>query len=307
MSKKNPTIIVAGGANLDIKSRISGKTIPGTSNPGWTETSAGGVGRNIAENLARLGAKVGLLTLIGEDSNGDRLRRSARAIGIDTSLMMRRKGSTGTYSATLGADGEMLIAVSDMSLLDGMKLGDITQHKEALSAADLLVADGNLPLPCLKALLQIGKRGEIPLVLEPVSVPKALRLKPLLQEGLPMAALTPNRDELAALTGLPVKNERDLTKAAQRLHDRNVAHVLVGLGAEGCFLSSLDEGQHFVPARRKSVIEDVTGGGDAMVASLAFGLAKGLTALQAARAGQELAARVVRSMESGAGHKRGRG
>lgn len=312
MSKKNPSIIVAGGANLDIKSRIAGKSIPGTSNPGWTETSPGGVGRNIADNLARLGAKVSLLTLVGEDSNGDRLRRSARAVGIDTALMMRREGSTGTYSATLNADGEMLIAVSDMSLIDGMRLGDITQHKETLAAADLLVADGNLPLPCLKALLQIAKRAELPLVLEPVSVPKAKRLKPLLQEGLPIAALTPNRDELAELTGLPVKNERELTKAAQRLHERDVAHVLVGLGADGCFLSSIEGGQHLIPARKRSSIKDVTGGGDAMVASLAFGLAKGIAALQAARAGQELAARVVRSMESGAGHKgaghkRGRG
>ena len=54
---KAPSIIVAGGTNLDIKSRIAGKAIPGTSNPGWTETSPGGVGRNIAENLARLGAR----------------------------------------------------------------------------------------------------------------------------------------------------------------------------------------------------------------------------------------------------------
>ena len=302
-----PTIIVAGGANLDIKSRIAGKAIPGTSNPGWTETSPGGVGRNIAENLARLGARVGLLTLIGEDSTGDRLRRHARAVGIDTSLMLRRKGSTGTYSATLNAEGEMLIAVSDMRLIDGMKVQDITQAREALAAADLLVADGNLPLPCLKALLQIAKRAAVPVVLEPVSVPKARRLKPLLQEGLPIAALTPNRDELAEMAGLPVKTERDLARAAERLHERGVVHVLVGLGADGCFLSTVDEGQHLIPARRKSGIKDVTGGGDALVASLAFGLAGGATALAAARKGQELAARVVRSMESGVGQGKGRG
>jgi pseudouridine kinase len=301
----NPSIIVAGGANLDIKSRIAGKSIPGTSNPGWTETSPGGVGRNIAENLARLGAKVGLLTLIGEDSTGDRLRRSARAVGIDTSLMLRRKGSTGTYSATLDADGEMLIAVSDMRLIDAMKPSDIGHAKESLGAADLLVADGNLPLPCLKALLQIAKRAEVPLVLEPVSVPKARRLKPLLQEGLPIAALTPNRDELAELVGFAVKNERDLARAASRLHERGVVHVLVGLGADGCFLSTADAEQHVIPARKRSAVKDVTGGGDAMVASLAFGLASGATALQAARKGQELAARVVRSMESGAGQRKG--
>ncbi|MBI2254957.1 MAG: carbohydrate kinase family protein [Proteobacteria bacterium] len=302
---KAPHIIVVGGANLDIKSRIAGKTVPGTSNPGWTETSPGGVGRNIAESLARLGAHVGLLTVIGEDSTGDRLRRHARTAGIDTSLMLRRKGPSGTYSVTLDAAGEMLIGVSDMRLIDAMKPSDITQAKEALGAADLLVADGNLPLPCLKALLQIAKRAAVPLVLEPVSVPKAKRLKPLLQEGLPIAALTPNRDELAELAGFAVKNERDLARAAARLHERGVAHVLVGLGADGCFLSSTEEGPHAIPARKSRGIKDVTGGGDAMVASLAYGLASGKTALAAARKGQELAARVVRSMESGPGNKTG--
>lgn len=296
--KKQPRIIVVGGTNLDIKSRVAGKAIARTSNPGWTETSPGGVARNIAENLARLGARVSLLTLIGEDSIGDRLRRDARAAGIDTQLMMRRRGATGTYSATLDAGGEMLIAVSDMRLIDGMKPGDITRHKEILATADLLVADGNLPLPCLKALLRIAAGAEIPLVLEPVSVPKAQRLKPLLREGLPLAALTPNSDELAALAGLPVKNERDLKRATERLHDLGVGQVLVGLGDKGCFLSTADGGQHRVAARKGGSIRDVTGGGDAMVAGFVYGLASGEVALHAARKGQELAAGAVRSTRS---------
>lgn len=300
---KQPAITVIGGANLDIKSRIAGKAIAGTSNPGWTEVSPGGVGRNIAENLARLGARVSLLTLIGEDTNGDRLRRSARAAGIDTALMMRRRGATGTYSATLDTKGEMLIAVSDMRLIDGMKPGDVTRHEDLLAKAALLVGDANLPPACLVALLRLAARAEVPLVLEPVSVPKAKRLRPLLKEGLPIAALTPNRDELAALTGMPVKNERDLGLAALRLHERNVAHVLVGLGAAGCFLSSAGGGARMIAARKAGGIRDVTGGGDAMVAGFAYGLASGLDALQAARKGQELAGRTVRSMQSVAAKK----
>jgi pseudouridine kinase len=303
MRAKQPAITVIGGANLDIKSRIAGKAIAGTSNPGWTETSAGGVGRNIAENLARLGARVSLLTLLGEDSNGDRLRRNARAAGIDTALMMRRRGATGTYSATLDAKGEMLIAVSDMRLLDGMKPGDITQHKDALIQADLLVGDANLPGACLGALLRLAARAAVRLVLEPVSVPKAKRLRPLLDENLPIAALTPNRDELAELAGMKVKNERDLGRAAARLHERGVAHVLVGLGAAGCFLSSAEGGQQMIAPRRSGAIRDVTGGGDAMVAGFAYGLAMGESAVQAARKGQELAARAVRSMQSVAANK----
>lgn len=298
---KTPSIVVLGGANLDIKSRITGKAIPGTSNPGSTATSPGGVARNIAENLAQMGALATLFSVVGDDAAGDRLRRAARAAGIDTALLLWRRGATGIYNAVLDAKGELLVAVSDMRLVDSLKAGDVKQHAETLAKADLIVAECNLPLPCLVATLRIAARAGVPLVIDPVSVPKAARLRDLLKDNQPVAAVTPNRDELAALTGRAVKNARDLAEAARRLHDKGVAHVLVGLGAAGCFLSSAEGAQQSIPARRTGTIRDVTGGGDAMVAGFALGLAGGASALQAARKGQELAASAVRSIKSVAG------
>lgn len=295
---KTPLITVLGGSNLDIKSRIAGKTIAGTSNPGITETSPGGVARNIAENLALAGARAALFSVVGDDTAGDRLRRAARAAGIDTSLVLWRRGATGSYSATLDAKGELLMAVSDMRLIDALKAGDITQHAEALTASNLLVAECNLPQVCLAAVLRLAARADVPLVIDPVSVPKAIRLREILKLKLPIAAVTPNRDELAALTGRVVKSTREISEAARALHDKGVGHVLVGLGAAGCFLSSADGAQHTIPARKTGSIRDVTGGGDAMVAGFALGLASGTTALQAARKGQEMAARAVRSAQS---------
>ena len=64
-----PRVIVIGGANVDIKGRASGTFVATTSNPGEVTVSVGGVGRNIAENLARLGIEVSLLTVLGNDSN----------------------------------------------------------------------------------------------------------------------------------------------------------------------------------------------------------------------------------------------
>ena len=52
-------VIVFGGANIDVKARIEGHAVEGTSNYGAITRSPGGVGRNIAENLARLGVPVG--------------------------------------------------------------------------------------------------------------------------------------------------------------------------------------------------------------------------------------------------------
>lgn len=293
-----PRIIVLGGANLDIKSRIAGKPVPRTSNPGQSVASAGGVARNIAENLVLAGAEVALFSVVGNDAMGDRLRREARAAGIDTSLLAWRRGATGSYNAILDPKGELVIAVSDMGLMETLTPADIRRHEHALAASDLLVADCNLPAPCLTALAEIAAAAGRPLVVDPVSVPKAARLGEVLKKRLPVAALTPNRDELAALTRRPVAHARDLAAAALALHARGVHHVLVGLGKEGCFLSGADRRQQTIAARGRGRIVDVTGAGDAMVAGFALGLASGRSALQAARQGQALAARAVRSARS---------
>ena len=63
-----PEVIVIGGANVDIKGRSRAAVMPGTSNPGEVIVSPGGVGRNIAENLARLDVSTALLAMTGDDA-----------------------------------------------------------------------------------------------------------------------------------------------------------------------------------------------------------------------------------------------
>ena len=78
-----PAAIVIGGANVDNKSQTLARPVSGTSNPGRSRSSLGGVGRNVAENLARLGVSTALITAIGEDANGDRLLHDTEAAGVD--------------------------------------------------------------------------------------------------------------------------------------------------------------------------------------------------------------------------------
>ncbi len=295
------SIIVIGGANLDIKSVIAGKTVPATSNPGNSTLSLGGVGRNIAENIARLSAPVALLSVVGDDDAGTTLIDGSAAAGIDMSLVTRAKGNTGTYAVVIDRSGEMVIGVADMRLVDGITPRFIARHKAQLEAARLLVADCNLSAEALAEVAKIAAKANIPLIIEPVSVPKAKRLASLLRSGLPIHAVTPNRDELAALAGFPVKTDAALKRATRLLHRRGVRHVLVGLGPQGCYLSSAHDEINFavhLPAPLRAKVRDVTGGGDAMVAGFAYGLARGKSAAQAARMGQELAGRAVHSLTS---------
>ena len=82
-------IAVIGSANMDIGGYSHGPLTPGDSNPGRVRLSVGGVGCNIARNLALLGARVRFLTALGGDVYADAIERQLTDMGIDLSLSLR--------------------------------------------------------------------------------------------------------------------------------------------------------------------------------------------------------------------------
>ena len=100
-----PAVVVIGGANVDVHARGAAPLVGGTSNPGSTSLGNGGVGRNVAENLARLGTPTRLVAGVGRDPLGDQLLDETAAAGVDVSLVRRTAAPTGTYTAVLDADG----------------------------------------------------------------------------------------------------------------------------------------------------------------------------------------------------------
>ena len=75
MIMQQQRMVVVGAINVDISGTASTAMRAGDSNPGHVKVTLGGVGRNIAENLARLGAKVTMLTVLGEDPNAAHVRQ----------------------------------------------------------------------------------------------------------------------------------------------------------------------------------------------------------------------------------------
>lgn len=298
-----PPVVVVGGANVDIKARSAAAAIAGTSNPGHTTTTPGGVARNIAENLARLGTPTQLIAALGRDPHGERLLADTRAAGVLLDHVHRSAHPTGTYTAVLDADGELVLAVADMTATDDLRPEHLLQARDLLANAALLVLDGNLPAAVTAHLLDLARAAGVRVVLDPVSVPKAARLVPLLGVERPIYALTPNRDELRALTGLDpaedgVLPDDLLPAAADVLHDRGVQHVWIRLGARGSLLSSRGpEGGRTLTdlAADPAEVRDVTGAGDAMLAAFAHALLAGHCPAVAARHGHAAAALTLAS------------
>jgi pseudouridine kinase len=279
-------VLVAGGANLDVKARTSDGAVPATSNPGRVALRPGGVARNIAVALARLGEPVGLLAAVGDDLAGAMLAESLAAAGVDTGLLRRSATQTGLYVATLDDRGDLLIGVADMEATEAIGPAEIAAAADAIHAAGCIVADANLRTDALLVLADLAARSGVPFVIEPVSVAKAARVEAVLASGLPVALMTPNRDEIAALSTPGAGS--DVAAQAEALRARGVERVIVHCGEAGA-LAFDSAGVVAVPAV-PGPVRDVTGAGDVSLAAALSGLRRGATLAEAAHIGQRAAA-----------------
>ncbi len=294
------SVVVVGGAVMDSKVRTATAPVLGTSNPGTSSSTVGGVGRNIAENLARLGSPTVLVAAVGDDLAGRAVVARTEAAGVECRHVVTSTHPTGTYAAVLDDGGDLLVAVADMRATDELTVSDLEVVPSLLGGADALVLDANLDATVIRWLLSAAADAGIPGILEPVSVAKATEARPVLDGTVRVHTVTPNVDELAALVGAPVAGDVDaIVAAAGLLHDRGVEHVWVRRGTLGSLLSIAPRptGDDPGPARRvvlvgapATTVEDVTGAGDAMTAGYVHALLSGEDVVAAARYGQVLAA-----------------
>ena len=284
-----PRAVVIGGANVDFKARSRAQITAQTSNPGHASMAPGGVGRNIAENIARLGDHVHLVSVVGRDAIGDDLLDHTSAAGVQVEHVARTDQATGTYTAVLDVDGELVVAISDMAAMRDLGPEQLDDARHVIAAADVLVVDGNLTHQAFNHALDLA--DGVRTIFEPVSVPKAAALKGAIDDRV--YAVTPNREELSALTDLPTGTNAQVRAAAAALHARGVDLVWVRLGKRGSLLSSSD-GVVEIPAVA-GVVQDVTGAGDSMLGAFCHLLLGGGTPEEAARFGHAAASLTIAS------------
>ena len=286
-------LVCLGAANLDRKLRALGNLRMHTSNPARQDESFGGVARNIAENLARLGAPVALVTAIGDDSSGRALLAHAEGLGIDTRGTLQMSGRcSGTYTAVLDGRGEMLVALADMALYDALTPEFMESRQPQRASAALTVADMNLPRASLALLMADARRDGVPLVVVAVSQPKMAHLPDDLA-GTRLLIL--NQGELETRVGACVSSLAEFANAMRLLQEQGARDVIVTRGSTGVLYTTPNGGigQLDAPGAR---IVDVTGAGDAFAAAVAWSLYQGSDDLElACRRGLKLSVMTLES------------
>jgi pseudouridine kinase len=303
-------VVVVGGANLDIKG-YSPNYIKGSSSPGWIEESSGGVGRNIAEDMALLGQEVVLLTAISSDHFGQKLKEETRDAGVDIfhfKIASAQEHKTGVYLAHLDQNGDLIGAVNDMRILKEIDSNYLREKRKIIETSAMMIFDTNLEESTINYLVELASEEKMIKIADAVSVEKALKLKGKLES---LDYLRGNLEEIEVV--LDIVKIGDFEKA-QKLSIKNrikkirdyyqqnkyLPDLIISTGKDGAYYLSHQDGkvklEHFKAAEINSEeIVETTGAGDALTAGLAAGIMDKYSIAEAIELGIKASALTVKS------------
>jgi len=275
---EKPLISVVGGANLDLSATLQNTFIAADSNPGHVDVGYGGVGRNIAHNLALMGCHVQLLTIFGGDLFGGLLRDYCTGQGIDLRLSDKVQNErSGVYLCINNHGGEMIAAVADTDIIHHITPEWLEKRSGEINQSDFVVADTNLSEDALRYLMETCT---VPLLIDGVSSTKAHRIVNALKKSKQpyLHTLKLNLKEAIAVTQAAAYPE-----AAQRLLDMGVEHVYITMSGEGVYCRNAAE-EWLFPILPGEIV-NTTGAGDAFLAGVVYAHAKGMPFPQTAQYG----------------------
>jgi pseudouridine kinase len=281
-----PYVLVIGAAGIDSKGIAEGPLTLGTSTPGRVRVSVGGVARNVADNLARLGVETVLLSAVGNGGSGKRVLTQARDVGINVDYVVVTKDyHTAAYLALLDRQGNLVMSVDDMRVLTCITPELINQRRDLVRNARMIVLDSNLSEKTIRAIIKLANRYNVPICADPTSTLLAKRLKPHLSS---FYMVTPNVAEAQVLTDCSIEDEDEAITAARRLVTAGVKIAIITLAEEGVVYATADASGH-IPAVATEII-DTTGASDALTAAVVFGLLNDIPIDESVRLGASAAA-----------------
>lgn len=273
-------IAIIGGINIDIEGAPFEKLKYRDSNPGKIRLSYGGVGRNIAENLARLGGDCAMISVVGDEPMSKGAVSYLKELGVDVSHVRVMEGETPSmYLSILDENGDMELALNDMDIIRTITADYIDDIKAFLERAQVIALDGNLTEELLDHATNVLRGTK--LFYDPVSASKGVRAKDFAGRFF---AVKPNRIEAEAILDMKIENDEDVRAAGRRFLELGVSQIFITLGEEGVYyLEENDEG--FIRPEEGMTIKSATGAGDSFSACILLGISMGMRAETIARMG----------------------
>ncbi|MGL4971808.1 MAG: PfkB family carbohydrate kinase, partial [Culicoidibacterales bacterium] len=179
MNLNEKYVVVIGATLVDIIGTPKKRLVIHDSNPGTIRTVFGGVSRNIACNLQRLGVNVVFMTIVGNDVDGRASVADAKKLGINMDCtIFREELATAKFMCMNQEDRDLYVGLADTKIVESMTVADILPFAEIIRNASACVVSTDNPREVLEYL--IDEHEHVPLFVDTISAQKAARVKDLI-------------------------------------------------------------------------------------------------------------------------------
>ncbi|MFE4241390.1 carbohydrate kinase [Peribacillus butanolivorans] len=292
--REESSILCIGGANTDRKARSNQEVRLYSSNPVKITEACGGIARNFAENLSRLGCSTTLMACVGDDKEGNWILNETKRQGVDVSqVWVLPTERTGTFTTLLDINGESIVSMADMNIYEKITTSMFEEKWSYIISSQAVFLDTNIPKECLSYLINRCRDENIPMYIDPVSTAKARKL-PFRLDGVEL--LMPNREEAEILAEIKIESTKDCQLACEKIRQRGVQKVIITLGDQGVYYFSTEESGHLPPF--KTDVVDVTGAGEAFSSCAIYGILNEESLFSACKLGLAGAALTIQTEES---------
>jgi len=279
-------VICIGAAFVDELFHMQEEMIMGSTVPASVTKTVGGVSRNIAHQLALLGVDVQLISVFGNDSDGDWLKQTCTNANVKLDASITKEGLSGKYTAILNLDASLFTGFLTNAATNLITPQHLEKHKALLQTASYLLADANVSVDAGEWLLAFTNETGIPLILEPVSVPPARKFKDVNLSGLHL--ITPNEDELPVLC------------SEKALFTQHQIEELINKGVENVWLHNGKLGSAIYNKERSITLHapeieivDCTGAGDGSLSGFILGKTLGKEDVDCLKLAHTLSAEIL--------------
>ncbi len=279
-------VICIGAALVDDLFHATDKMLMHTTNEVTQTRTAGGVSRNIAHQLALLDLPVQLISVFGNDADGEWLKQVCTGAGIQLDATHTAEVATGKYTAIINTDGSMFTALLTNAALHLITPEYLQQQEELLATAAFILVDANISAESINWLIQFTNIHKIRMIIEPVSVPPAKKIAACNFNGLYL--ITPNEDELPALCSEAATTTEE---QVQELFERGIQYVWLHKGSQGSALYKKTETLQLNAP--KAHVLDCTGAGDGSVSGFILSKYFGKDNLNSLRTAHTLSAEIL--------------
>ena len=290
-------IVVIGTVFVDIKGFPDDVYSPTGRNAGRVETVHGGVGRNVAEDIANVELRPTLVSMVDDTAAGDEVLRKLRKHKVNTDYVVACPDGMGIWLAVFDNTGDLAGSISkrpDMSPLVGLldEKGD-----EIFADCDSIVVEIDLDKEIIKRVFRYAEKYNKKVYAVVSNMVIASQRRDFLQS---IDCFVCNLQE-AGILFVEDFSALEPEELSEELYTRivhaNIPSMVVTMGSRGSVYAARDGERGYFPPETVKV-RDTTGAGDAFCAGVAVGLTYGKSLPEAVRIGTHLAASVITVSES---------